>query len=122
VTSFFLPLAASVFRPGGSVGVTIGVLFLARLYGVSLSAAQLATVVVTVVLTSFSIPGIPGGSIIVMLPVLQAAGIPDAGVGLLLGIDTIPDMFRTTANVTGSMTVAAVVRGSGDGDRGGNNG
>jgi proton glutamate symport protein len=109
VTTFFLPLAASVFRAGASVGVTIGVLFLARLYGVPLSAVQLATVIVTVVLTSFSVPGIPGGSILVMLPALQAAGIPDAGIGLLLGLDTIPDMFRTTTNVTGHMAAATIV-------------
>ena len=109
VTSFLIPLAASVFRAGAGVNVTIGVLFLARLYAVPLSFAQLATVVVTVVLTSFSIPGIPGGSILVMLPVLLAAGIPEAGIGLLLGIDTIPDMFRTATNVTGHMTAAAII-------------
>jgi len=109
VTNFLIPLAASVFRAGAGVGVTIGVLFLARLYAVPLSFAQLATVVVTVVLTSFSVPGIPGGSILVMLPVLIAAGIPEAGIGLLLGIDTIPDMFRTATNVTGHMTAAAII-------------
>jgi Na+/H+-dicarboxylate symporter len=109
ITGFLLPLAASVFRAGAGIGVTIGVLFLARLYDVPLGAAQLATIVVTVVLTSFSVPGIPGGSIIVMLPALAAAGIPEAGIGLLLGIDTIPDMFRTATNVTGHMTAATIV-------------
>ncbi|MDQ3698337.1 MAG: dicarboxylate/amino acid:cation symporter [Gemmatimonadota bacterium] len=109
VSSFFLPLAASVFRAGTGVAVTFGVLFLARLYDVTLSPAQIATVVVTVVLTSFSVPGIPGGSILVMMPVLLAAGIPDAGIGLLLGIDTIPDMFRTATNVTGHMAAATIV-------------
>ncbi|MDQ6887435.1 MAG: dicarboxylate/amino acid:cation symporter [Gemmatimonadota bacterium] len=117
ITTFFLPLAASVFRAGAGVGLTIGVLFTARLYGVSLGAAQLATVILTVVLTSFSIPGIPGGSIIAMVPVMQAAGIPIEGVGILLGIDTIPDMFRTTVNVTGSMTAAVIVGRSGGVER-----
>jgi Na+/H+-dicarboxylate symporter len=113
ISSFLVPLAASIFRAGAAVGVTTGILFLARLYGVELSGAQLATVVLTVVLTSFSVPGIPGGSILVMLPALAAAGIPEAGVGLLLGVDTIPDMFRTATNVTGHMTAAAIVgRGS----------
>ena len=66
------------------------------------------------VLTSFSVPGIPAGSILVMVPVASAAGIPIAGIGLLLGIDTIPDMFRTTLNVTGHMAGATIVsRGSG---------
>ncbi|MGI8496627.1 MAG: dicarboxylate/amino acid:cation symporter [Gemmatimonadaceae bacterium] len=111
ITTSFLPLAASLFRAGSGVGITIGVLFTARLYGVTLSLPQLATVIVTVVLTSFSVPGIPGGSIIAMVPVMQAAGIPVEGVGILLGIDTIPDMFRTTVNVTGTMAAAVIVAG-----------
>lgn len=109
VTSFLLPLAASVFRAGAGIGITLGVLFVARLYGVALGPAQLATIVLTVVLTSFSIPGIPNGSILVMVPVMLAARIPVEGVGLLLAIDTVPDMFRTTVNVTGDMTAAAIV-------------
>jgi Na+/H+-dicarboxylate symporter len=109
VSSFFLPLAASVFRAGTGIGATIGVLFLARLYDVPLSAPQLATVVAVVVLISFSVPGIPGGTIIVMIPVLQAAGIPISGIGLLLGIDTIPDMVRTATNVTGHLAAATIV-------------
>jgi Na+/H+-dicarboxylate symporter len=109
VVSFFLPLAASVFRAGTGVGATIGALFLARLYDVPLTATQLVTIVVVVVLTSFSVPSIPGGTIIVMIPVLQAAGIPIAGIGLLLSIDTIPDMFRTATNVTGHLATATIV-------------
>jgi Na+/H+-dicarboxylate symporter len=93
------------------------VVFVARLYGVELSPAQLGTIVLTVVLTTFSVPGIPAGSIIVMVPVLMAAGVPVEGMGILLGVDTIPDMFRTTANVTGDMTAASVLaRGEAAGD------
>jgi Na+/H+-dicarboxylate symporter len=110
ITGFLLPLAASVFRVGAAVAQPVGVLFLARLYGVVLSPAQLASVVFTVVLTSFAIPGIPGGSIIAMVPVLSAVGLPVEGIGILLAVDTIPDMFRTTANLTGMMTLAAVLR------------
>ncbi|MDP1857150.1 MAG: dicarboxylate/amino acid:cation symporter [Gemmatimonadaceae bacterium] len=115
VTSFFLPLAASTFRVGGALGLTIGTVFIARLYGVTLAPAQLATIVLTVVLTTFSVPGIPAGSIIAMVPVLLAAGLPVEGMGILLGVDTIPDMFRTTTNVTGDM-MAAVVLGRGEED------
>jgi hypothetical protein len=104
IIGFLLPLAASVFRVGAAVAQPVGVLFLARLYGVVLSPAQLASVVFTVVLTSFTIPGIPGGSIIAMVPVLAAVNLPIDGIGILLAVDTIPDMFRTTGNVTGSMT------------------
>jgi Na+/H+-dicarboxylate symporter len=106
---FILPLGASVFRFGAAVGQTVGVLFLARLFGVALTTPQLASVVLAVVVASFAVPGIPGGSIIAMVPVLTAANLPVEGVGILLAVDTIPDMFRTTANCTGALTLAAVV-------------
>ena len=109
ISGFFVPLAASTFRTGGAVGQVIGALFLARLYGVDIGATALAAMVLTTVITCFSVPGIPGGAIITMVPVLQAAGIPVAGVGILLGVDTIPDMFRTTTNVTGDLAVATVL-------------
>ncbi len=109
IGSFFIPLAASMFRAGAGIGQTVGVLFIAKLYGVDLGAAQLATIAVTSVITSFSVPGVPGGSILVMIPVLMAAGIPVEGIGILLGVDTIPDMFRTTTNVTGHMAAATIL-------------
>jgi Na+/H+-dicarboxylate symporter len=109
VAGFVLPVAASVFRFGGAVAQTVGVLFLARLYGIALAPAKLASIVVAVIFTTFAVPGIPGGSILAMVPVLRAADVPLEGIGILLAVDTIPDMFRTTANVTGSMAVAAVL-------------
>ncbi|MGH9349387.1 MAG: dicarboxylate/amino acid:cation symporter [Vicinamibacterales bacterium] len=109
VTAFVVPLAASIFRVGSAVGQTVGVLFAAQLYGATPNATQLATIVMTVVLTTFTVPGIPGGSIVVMVPILVAANLPVEGIGLLLGVDTIPDMFRTTANVTGGISAAAIL-------------
>lgn len=109
IGSFFIPLAASMFRAGAGIGQTVGVLFLAKLYGVDLDTAQLFTIAVTSVITSFSVPGVPGGSILIMIPVLMAAGIPIEGIGILLGVDTIPDMFRTTTNVTGHMSAAVIL-------------
>jgi proton glutamate symport protein len=109
ISRFLLPLSASTFRAGSGVGLTVSVLFVARLYGVDLTVAQIVTVIATVLLTSFSVPGIPNGSIIAMVPVLVAAGIPVEGIGILLSIDTIPDMFRTATNVTGHMTAAAIL-------------
>lgn len=109
IPSFFIPLSVVLFRVGATCGLTTGALFLARVYGIGVSSAQLATIVVTAVATSFSIPGIPGGSIIAMVPVLAAAGLPVEGIGILFGVDTIPDMFRTTANVTGQLAAAVIV-------------
>jgi proton glutamate symport protein len=117
IPSFFLPLAASMFRVGAAMAQVVGVLFVARLYGATLGGAQMATVIVTVVLTTFSVPGVPAGAIIVMAPVLAAANLPAEGIGLLLGVDTIPDMFRTAANVVGWLGVGSILgrRTSGNG-------
>jgi len=109
VGGFILPLAASVFRFGAAIAQTVGVLFLARLYGVTLSPSQIVSVVVAVIFTTFAVPGIPGGSIVAMVPVLRAADVPIDGIGILLAVDAIPDMFRTTANVTGTMAMAAAL-------------
>jgi len=104
IDGFLIPLLTSTFRIGAGVGQTVPIVFIAHLYGITLSPMQLATVAMTSVIASFSVPGIPGGTIVGMVPVLMAAGLPIEGAGILLGVDTIPDMFRTTANVTGDMT------------------
>jgi proton glutamate symport protein len=108
-SSFLFPLTVTLLRCGGAIAQVIGALFVAKLYGVEIGAAQLMAIGVTTVVTTFSIPGIPGGSIIMMVPVLLAAGLPAEGVGLLLGADTIPDMFRTVTNVTGDIVAAVIV-------------
>ena len=107
-SGFLLPLASALFRVGAAMGLTVGAVFIARLYGADLTSAQVLTAAATAVLTSFSIPGIPGGSIIAMVPVLASVGLPAEGIGVLLGVDTIPDAFRTTANVTGQMAAAVI--------------
>jgi Na+/H+-dicarboxylate symporter len=104
-----LPLAIAMFHFGAAIAQTVGVIFLAHLFGATLTSAQLASVVVAVVLASFAVPGIPGGSIIAMVPVLAVANLPLDGIGILLAVDTIPDMFRTTANLTGAMTLTAIL-------------
>ena len=109
VCDLFIPLGVSMFRAGGAVAIAVGVLFLARLYGVALNAGAIATIAVASMAASLTVPGVPGGSILVMAPVLTAVGVPVDGVGILLAVDAIPDMFRTTANVTGTMTVAAIL-------------
>ena len=109
ITGFFLPLATATFRAGSAVAQTVSVVFVAHLFGVALGPLQLATVAITIALTTFSIPAIPGGSILVLVPVLLAAHVPAEGIGVLLGVDTIPDMFRTTGNVTADLSVAVVL-------------
>ncbi|CAN5560477.1 glutamate/aspartate:proton symporter GltP [soil metagenome] len=109
VRSFFLPLAAATFKCGSAVMIPIGVLFMARLYGVDVSSTQLVTIVLMTVVTTFSVPSVPGGTIIVIVPVLLAADLPVAAVGLLLGVDTIPDMIRTATHATAQMASATIL-------------
>jgi Na+/H+-dicarboxylate symporter len=108
-SSFVFPLAVTLFRAGAAIAQVIGTLFVAKLYGVTIGPGQFAAIGLTTIITTFSVPGIPGGSIIMMVPVLLAAGVPAEGVGLLLGVDTIPDMFRTTTNVTGDVAAAVIL-------------
>jgi Na+/H+-dicarboxylate symporter len=84
-------------------------MFIAKLYGVALGPAQYATLAITSIACSFSVPGIPGGGIIMMVPVLLSVGLPAEGVGLLLAVDTFPDMFRTTTNVTADLAAAVIL-------------
>lgn len=109
IRSFFLPLAASVFRMGTAVWIPIAVLFLARLYGVPLGAPQFLSVLVLTPLLTYSVPSIPAGSLLISAPVLSAVGLPLEGLGILLAVDTIPDMVRTALNVTGHMTVSTIL-------------
>jgi Na+/H+-dicarboxylate symporter len=66
-------------------------------------------IIISAVAVSLTVPGIPGGAIIVMTPILTSVGIPLAGMAMLLAVDTIPDMFRTLANVTGWLSTAVIL-------------
>jgi Na+/H+-dicarboxylate symporter len=107
---FVLPLAVSTFKLNTPVADLAGPLFLAQLYGVALTPGQIATMTAVAVAMSFSNPGIPsGGLFVVTAPVMLVAGLPLDGIGLLIAADAIPDVFNTLVNVTGDMTVAAVL-------------
>jgi proton glutamate symport protein len=110
VTAFFFPFAASIFRVGGCMAQMVGVCFLASFYGVPLSVAQLAVLTISAVTISMTVPGIPGGAIIVMTPMLAAVGVPLEGMAMLLAVDTVPDMFRTAANVSAWLGAATMLR------------
>ena len=109
VTSFVLPLAVSAFKYCAPIAFLTGSYFLAKLYGVEIRAQQLPFVFVQAVLLSFAVPGILGGSIVTMAPILVTLGIPLEGLGLLLAVDIVADMFRSSANATMDVAVAAVV-------------
>lgn len=109
VGGFVLPLAVSTFKMSTPLTHLCGVLFLSRLYGVPLSGTQILLIAALAVVLSFSSPGIPSGSLIIMIPVLVAVGLPAEGVGILIAVDVLPDVTKTILNVTGDIVAASIV-------------
>ena len=115
VASFVIPLGATLNRPGSAIYQTTAVVFIASLYGVALTPTMLAMAVLTCFLMTFSVASIPSATVFTTAPVLLAVGLPAEGIALLLGVDRIPDMFRTGLNGVGHQTAAAfVARGETD--------
>ena len=110
LAGFVLPLAVSSFKVviGGSW--LVGTIFLARLYGVPLGAADYFTIVAAGMALSFATPGVPNGAFLLLAPLLASLGLPPAGVALLIAVDAIPDLFATASNVTGDFAAVAIVR------------
>ncbi len=109
INSFLMPLGFSVFRITAPVPMIVGAYFIAFFYGITLEPIHLLTMVLTSILASFTVPGVPGGGVIAAVPVLMAVDLPVEGIGILLAVDTIPDIFRTTANVTANIGAAVVL-------------
>jgi DAACS family dicarboxylate/amino acid:cation (Na+ or H+) symporter len=87
----------------------ITVLFIAQVFGAGLSLGQQLIVVLMSVVTAIGVAGIPGGSIPLLMMVLGMVGLPAEGIAIVLGVDRILDMCRTTVNVTGDMVTATIV-------------
>lgn len=104
-----LPLAVSIFRCNVSLAWVVGIIFLGKLYGMPIDATDLATVVVTSSLISFSVPGLPSASLFLLAPFLVSLGLPPEGAGILIALDLVPDMFKTTVNVTSQLAATAIV-------------
>ncbi len=113
VTGFVLPLSVSSFKVATPITWMMGLLFLARLYGVELPTPALISVAITAAALSLTLPGVPQGALLLLTPVLTSYGIPAEGVGLLLAADTIPDLMGTMTNVTGDLVVGTLVGGWG---------
>jgi len=111
VTGFVMPLAVSIFRYTSPVQWIVGALFVGALYGVEMGVPPLATVTVASVLLNATVPGIPSGGLLVQAPVYAAVGLPVEGLGILIAVDLIPDLFRTAGNVTGHLGAVVAVGG-----------
>lgn len=111
VSSLVLSLGAAINRAGSALFQAAAVVLLAALSGIPLSAATLAGAGMVGFLVAMSVAPVPSASIVTLAPILEAAGVPVTGLGILLGIDRIPDMFRSATNITGHVACAVVVEG-----------
>jgi proton glutamate symport protein len=109
VARFVIPLGATVNMDGTALYQVIAALFIAQIYQVELSAPGFVMLVVTVVGASIGSPSTPGVGIIILASILHSLGIPASGVAILLGVDRILDMCRTSINVTGDLVACVVM-------------
>jgi Na+/H+-dicarboxylate symporter len=108
-TQFLLPLGACINMDGTAIYLGICALFFAQFFGVELHTMDYAMLLLTCTLGSIGAAGIPSGSIIFMGMVLHSIGLPIEGIGLLLGVDRVLDMIRTTINITGDCAITLIV-------------
>ncbi len=112
VSSFVLPIGATINMDGTALYQGVAAVFIAQLYGMDLTVMQQLTIVLTATLSSIGTAGVPGVGMIMLVIVLQSVGIPLDGIAVILGVDRILDMCRTSCNVTGDCMVCAVVASS----------
>ena len=109
VSSFVLPLGATINMDGTAIYQGVCAIFIASCYGISLSFPQMLTIVLTATLASIGTAGVPGAGMVMLAMVLQSVGLPVEGIALVAGIDRIFDMGRTTVNITGDASCAVIV-------------
>jgi DAACS family dicarboxylate/amino acid:cation (Na+ or H+) symporter len=109
ISNFVLTIGATANQNGTALYEGVTVLFLAQVFGVDLTLTQQITVALLAILAGIGTAGVPSGSIPLIIVVLQTVHVPAEGIGIILGIDRLLDMCRTTLNVTGDVAIAACV-------------
>ena len=109
VSSFVLPLGATINMDGTAIYQGVCAVFIATAYGIDLSIGQMLTIVLTATLASIGTAGVPGAGMVMLTMVLQSVNVPIEGIALVAGIDRIFDMGRTTVNITGDAACAVIV-------------
>jgi proton glutamate symport protein len=93
------------------VAWVVGALFVGRIYGIEVDARALGIIAAAGIFLSFAAPGVPRGAFLLLTPLFTAIGLPAEGIGVLIAVDLIPDMFATVVNVTGDVAATALVAG-----------
>ncbi|MEC7863438.1 MAG: dicarboxylate/amino acid:cation symporter [Bacteroidota bacterium] len=109
VSSFVLPLGATINMDGTSLYQAVAAVFIAQVFGIELDLSQQLTIVLTATLASIGAAAVPGAGMVMLVIVLGAINVPVEGLALIFGVDRILDMIRTVVNVTGDATAATVV-------------
>ncbi|MGK0358347.1 MAG: proton glutamate symport protein, partial [Bradymonadia bacterium] len=109
VSSFVLPLGSTVNMDGTALYQGVAAVFIAQVFNMDLSIGDQIAIVATATAASVGAAGVPGAGMVTLAMVLTAAGIPELGLALILGMDRLLDMFRTAVNVTGDLAVTAVM-------------
>ncbi len=109
ISSFTIPLGATINMDGTSIMQGVAVIFIAQAYGIALTPANLVTVVATATLASVGTAGVPSVGLVTLAMVLNSVGLPTEGIALIMGIDRILDMIRTAVNVTGDAVCTTIV-------------
>ncbi len=110
--SFTIPMGATINMDGTAIMQGIAALFIAQIYGIELGVDAMATIVLTATLASIGTAGVPGVGMIMLSMVLQSVGLPLEGIGLIMGVERIIDMFRTTVNVMGDNICTLIIANS----------
>ena len=109
IAGFVLPLGSTMCMNGTALFEGVTVIFLCQVFGADLSIGQTVVVMMMSVITAIGAAGVPGGSIPLLVGILAMFGVPGEGIAIILGLDRILDMSRTTVNVAGDITATAVV-------------
>jgi len=109
VSSFVLPLGATINMDGTALYECVAVIFIAQAYGIDLSMGLQFLIVTTALFTSIGVAGVPAASLVAIVVILAAAGLPAEGIGLILAVDRILDMLRTTVNVFSDSSGAVII-------------
>ncbi len=112
VSSFVLPLGATINMDGTALYQAIAAVFIAQTLGLGLDMAAQLTIVMMAMLASIGTAAVPSAGIVMLVIILESVGIPSAGIALILGVDRILDMLRTVTNITGDAAVATIVASS----------
>ncbi|WP_331497353.1 dicarboxylate/amino acid:cation symporter [Romboutsia ilealis] len=110
--SFTIPMGATINMDGTAIMQGVAALFIAQIYGIDLGVNSMITIVLTATLASIGTAGVPGVGMIMLSMVLTSVGLPLEGIGLIMGVERIIDMFRTTVNVMGDNIVTLIIANS----------